>query len=390
MAKMDEQQQSGRHTAAGECPVLFLDVQVPDPDRDAASLRSMQVLSYLAARRPVDLLALTGTVTARNTALLRERGIRLVGAGDADLIRQHLDLEGSRYVIIVLAWSRIATLFLRHARACAPRAAIVFDTVDVNHVREFRHARAIGNQGLLRRALALKQNEIMAVREADRTIAITDVDRAALASLVPEACIRTAGIWVDPEPEPPPRTEPIILFVGHYKADANIDAASRLAADILPLVRSVLPDARLELAGSDPFPGVAGLASVSVAVPGWEADLRPRLRQAALFAAPLRFGSGLKGKILQAMVHRLPIVASAIAVEGTGLVPERDYLPAETSAEFAAAIVRILTAPDRGRAFAEAAARIASERFSREVVERQLDAVFSDLGQESREFLAPR
>ena len=79
------------------------------------------------------------------------------------------------------------------------------------------------------------------------------------------------------------------------------------------------------------------------------------------------------------MVHRLPIVASAIAVEGTGLVPQRDYSPAETPAEFAAAIVRLMTGPDRGRALAGAAERVVHERFSRVVVERQLDAVFGDL-----------
>jgi glycosyltransferase involved in cell wall biosynthesis len=368
-----------QRAATDKPPVLHIDIRIPVPDRDAASLRSMQVLTYLAARRPVDLMALTGSATEEQTVALAGRGIRLLGAGDPNAIRQYLDQHGTRYDLIVMAWSRVATLFLRHARACAPAARLVFDTHDVNHVREFRHARAIGNQTLLRRALAMKRNEMEAIRAADRTIAISDVDRATFAALVPEACIRTVGIWIEPEPGPPPRTEPVILFVGHYLADANVDAARLLATDILPLVRAVVPEARLELAGSDPLPGIGGLGSAEVAVPGWEADLRPRFRRAAVFAAPLRFGSGLKGKILQAMVHRLPIVASAVAVEGTGLVARRDYLPAETPMEFALAILELLTDPEAGHRLAEAAAHVADERFSRAVVERQLDAVFADL-----------
>lgn len=341
-------------------------------------MRSTQVLSWLSARRPVDLFALTGSVTGDQTAALDALGVRVLGAGDVDAIRRYLERHGPAVDLIVMAWSRVATVLMPAARAFAPRARIVFDTLDVNHVREFRHARMIGSGPLLRRALAIKNNEVAAIRAADRTIAITDVDRATFLTLVPDARVDTVGIWVAPEPPPPPRSDPRILYVGHYQTVANIDAAERLAQEILPAVRRVVPDARVELAGSDPPAAVLALASRDVDVPGWQDDLSARYRLASVFAAPMRIGSGLKGKLLRAMVHRLPIVATAIAVEGTGLVAERDYLPAETVGEFADAIAGLLTNPARGRAISEAAARVASERFSQAEVERQMEVAFGD------------
>jgi hypothetical protein len=87
----------------------------------------------------------------------------------------------------------------------------------------------------------------------------------------------------------------------------------------------------------------------------------------------------LKGKILQAVAHHVPLVATAVAVEGTGLVSGRDYLAAETPAECADGIVCILTEPAIGRRLAEHAIQVVQERFSRNVVWHQFDAVFGPL-----------
>jgi glycosyltransferase involved in cell wall biosynthesis len=244
----------------------------------------------------------------------------------------------------------------------------------------YRYARVTGNARRLQTALLVRGQEIAAIAAADATIAITDADRAVFAALVPGARIDVVGIWWEPVSEAPqPSQTPIVLFIGHYQAAPNHDAAVFLAREVLPGVRSRIADARLELAGSDPSPALTDLAGPGVLVPGWEADLGPRLRHARVFAAPLRFGSGLKGKILQAIAHRVPLVASVVAVEGTGLVSGRDYLPAETAAECADGIVRLLTDTRMGTCLAENAMLVLRQRFSREAVWRQLDAVFVPL-----------
>ncbi len=288
--------------------------------------------------------------------------------------------HGSDYDLVFFAWCRTATAFIDDVKRLAPRAWRVFDTVDVNHVREFRHARVTGNANRLRTALQLRANEAAAIAAADVTLAITDTDRETLIALVPGARVEVIRQFSNPEAALP-RTPgpPIVLFVGHYQAAPNHDAAMVLARDIMPLVRSRVPAVRLQLAGSDPGPDVLALAASDIAVPGWEDDLRPRLAAASVFAAPLRFGSGVKGKILQAIAHRVPLVASSVAMEGVGLLPERDVIAAETPADFADGIVAVLNDPALGVRLAENADRVLRERFSREVVERQCDAILSPL-----------
>ena len=62
-----------------------------------------------------------------------------------------------------------------------------------------------------------------------------------------------------------------------------------------------------------------------------------------LTVAPLRFGAGIKGKIITSLSHGVPCVASSVAAEGLPLTPDHDILVADTPAEFADAVVRLYT-----------------------------------------------
>jgi glycosyltransferase involved in cell wall biosynthesis len=359
--------------------VLFLDVKPLRPRHDAASLRSCQVIEYLTETADVAFGALSDTGLADAARSVGGSELRFLGAGDPAAIRAHIAAEGASYRLVVLSWGVTAAAFLADARRAAPRAAIVYDTQDVNHVSAFRQARATGDARYVGKALHLRQIERAAMAAADRTIAITDADRVVLEALVPSARVAVAGIWIDPDPQPRRPTGPTILFVGHYQAAPNRNAAILLAREILPRVRARVAGARLVLAGSDPNDELLALRSDCVEVPGWQADLRERFRAAAVFAAPLRFGSGLKGKVLQALTHRVPLVASAVATEGVGLRPGRDYLDAETPEAFAEAIQRILADPAGGARLAEAGAAVAARRFSRAAVRAQFAAIFAPL-----------
>ena len=359
---------------------LYLDIKLPRPDHDAASVRAVQLIEYLASHRAVDLAVLTDFGLAPDSpANVRRLGARLVCPPGETAIRAHLDAAGPEYDLIVLAWSRTAVAFMSDIRRAAPQAACVFDTVDVNHVREFRHARVAGNARRLHIALSLRETERAAVTAADVTLAVTEADLLTLRKLVPTARVALAGMWQAAIDAPTLRDGHEVLFVGHYQAAPNHDAATHLAREVMPLLRARCPGCRLVLAGSDPGEDIRALAAPDVEVPGWVPDLSPRLAKAAVFAAAIRFGSGIKGKLLQAIAHGVPLVASEIAVEGIGLVAERDYLPADTPRAFADALARVLTDPALGARLAAAARDVLGKRFSKAAVWRQFDAAFAPL-----------
>ena len=146
---------------------------------------------------------------------------------------------------------------------------------------------------------------------------------------------------VNPEEFVPPRAiernRGEVLFLGHYPHYPNADAAIRLARIIFPQVKAELATASLTLAGSCPTPEITALAGRDISVPGTVADIRPFLWRAQVFAAPVRYGLGTKGKILEAFAAGLPVIASREAAAGVEEAKDGIHLlTASSDRDFAA------------------------------------------------------
>jgi glycosyltransferase involved in cell wall biosynthesis len=168
-----------------------------------------------------------------------------------------------------------------------------------------------------------------------------------------------------------------LLFVGHYPHYPNEDAALRLARRIFPLVKAEVRGAALTLAGSSPTPPVAALAGPDVSVPGTVADIRPFLRRASVFAAPVRYGLGTKGKILEAFAAGLPVVASREAAAGIEHARDGEHLlSASSDSDFAAKTAALLKDSALRERLAEAALRLVRREYSFSSVVSTVSALY--------------
>jgi sugar transferase (PEP-CTERM/EpsH1 system associated) len=149
-------------------------------------------------------------------------------------------------------------------------------------------------------------------------------------------------------PRPEALKECEVLFCGNMAYHPNVDAACFLAEEIMPLVRQQHPGARLLVAGTTPALRVLALASEVVTVSGWVPDIRAAYAAACVFVAPMRVGTGLQNKLLEAMAMQLPCVTTPLANNALRGQPGHDLEVAETAAELATAIGRLLA--DAGRA----------------------------------------
>jgi glycosyltransferase involved in cell wall biosynthesis len=120
-----------------------------------------------------------------------------------------------------------------------------------------------------------------------------------------------------------------------------VDAATILVREVMPLVWREVPDARVVLAGSEAPPAVLGLASDLVDVLGYVPDLAPVYARARMSVNPLRFGSGVKGKIIASLAAGVPVVTTPIGNEGIGLCHGVDGMIASHPADLAAQIVTL-------------------------------------------------
>lgn len=114
----------------------------------------------------------------------------------------------------------------------------------------------------------------------------------------------------------PSDDRPLIVFTGQMDYRPNIDAVTRFAEHILPLVRQARPDARFAIVGRAPTAAVRRLAGEAVIVTGEVPDTRGWLARAAVCVAPLDLARGIQNKLLEAMAMARPIVASVAAAEG--------------------------------------------------------------------------
>jgi glycosyltransferase involved in cell wall biosynthesis len=156
----------------------------------------------------------------------------------------------------------------------------------------------------------------------------------------------------------------------------NEDAAIHFAENILPLIQQRQPEAQFWVVGQDPTERVRRLSELpGVHVTGGVPDVRPYLEKAGIFVCPLRYGTGVKNKLLAALAMQKPVVATRRSLDGLDLRENDDLLVADEQAEFAAKVVQLIENPDHARRLASSGRAFVGDRYSWESSARTLEDV---------------
>ncbi len=138
------------------------------------------------------------------------------------------------------------------------------------------------------------------------------------------------------------KREGSLLFTGNMSYPPNVDCAKFLVREVLPLVQKRFPSTTLMLAGANPHQQVKELASENVQVSGWIDDIRSAYAQAEIFVAPMRIGTGLQNKLLEAMSMELPSITSTLANNALGAQNDQEILIANSAQEVSEQIIRLM------------------------------------------------
>ena len=145
-----------------------------------------------------------------------------------------------------------------------------------------------------------------------------------------------------------------IVFTGNMSYPPNVNAVEYLAHEILPMVWKALPNAKMYIAGATPDPKVKKVACNRIIVSGWLDDIRDAYAQSRVFIAPMRIGTGLQNKLLEAMSMGLPAITSPLANASLGAQPDREILVGSNAEELAQHIVTLLTDTRKAEEIAQA------------------------------------
>jgi len=167
--------------------------------------------------------------------------------------------------------------------------------------------------------------EISTYRSVDRLLVLTAHDRYSLLNTDPTLRVNVIPVGVDtnyfrPSTEPPP-DEQAIIFTGQYEVYSNIDAVTWFVATCWPILKARRPGLKFYIVGPGAEPVLREIARKedAIIVTGGVSDIRPYLKRATLFVCPVRLGSGLRFKLLEAMASGLPLITTTLGAEGIPL-----------------------------------------------------------------------
>lgn len=210
----------------------------------------------------------------------------------------------------------------------------------------------------------------------DLNITMSEADAAALRAVV--GPVRTAVVpnGVDTQyfrPAPMKETAAVV-YTGGMNMFANRDAVLHWLADIWPLVTQRVPDVRFFAVGQDPPRELLDHAARDprIVVTGRVPDVRPYVREAAIYIVPIRVGGGTRLKVLDAMSSGKAIVSTSIGYEGIDVRPGEHLLVGDTPVAFAEAVAALLGDEPRRRVLGAAARARVEQAYAWPVVGRHL------------------
>ena len=247
---------------------------------------------------------------------------------------------------------------------------------------------ASSSSGLLRSwrrsdAAAWRRFATRVLEQVDAVVALTDEDAAKVRSVAPKGVriiVIPRSVEVPEHPlDPSGDGSSKVLFFGGYDHPPNLDAALWLERSIFPEVRRRHPAATLQLVGKGPRGEMYEAAGDGVDVVGPVESLTPYLDRAAVVAAPLRLGGGMRVKVLETLAAGKALVASPRALAGLTAIDGENVIVAETDDEFVEAVSRLLRNEEQRVALGASARRWVEAEFGWEQIVAAYEALYAEL-----------
>ena len=362
---------------------LFIDACTLTPDQDSGSidafnfLRMLRGLGFEVSFIPATNLLYFG----RYTQDLQGIGIECQYAPFIRSVEDFLKDEGKRFDLVFLSRAPTAAKYIDMVRQYSPRARIVFNTVDLHFLREERAAALGDSKASFEQAREAREQEISVMRKADQTILVSEFEYKVVRDCAPEV-----KATVIPLPrEIPGRSTGFegrsdVLFLGGYNHLPNVDAVFFFVNKIWPLIKKQVPACRFLIAGSNMPKKVRKLGRKGdIVILGHVSDLDGLYSRCKLSVAPLRYGAGVKGKVVTSLGFGVPCVATSMAAEGMELKDGIHVLVADTPEEFAEAVVRVYNSTELWEKLSQNGLAFVQERFSVDRVQSKFCKMLKDM-----------
>ena len=356
-------------TLEGKPVLLFVDYEVPHYDLYAGSRTNFMYLEMLVGMGlTVKFLPADFRRVDPYSSELNELGIETL---DGEWYRENwenwLRKNGRKIDYVFFHKPDPAASFLP-AVLRYTRASIIYQCHDLHYLRLQRKAELENDKSILKEAKFYEDRENFIFASSDVLLTFSEVEEKFIKAKFPDKEVFTVPLFFYQDLRNSDRDfskRKDLLFVGACAHTPNRDAVSWFCNEVFPRIQRQIPDIALKVVGADPPADITALNSKSIQVLGRvsEEELEQLYDSVRMMVVPLRFGAGVKGKIIESLYHGLPLVSTSIGLEGIRGI-ERLVSPQDSPEDFAAEVVSLYMAEERLAELSQSGSKFVADNFT--------------------------
>jgi|SRR5271157_5256927 len=344
---------------------LVIDAWMPRARHDAGG---NVILSHLAAliRLGFEVVLVPADMGHGDATTIEALGAEVRTRPWYGSVEEVLRSAPAAFELVYLHRGTVASCYLHLARRHNPQAKIVYSVADLEHQRFARQARVQESPELVAASEQSRAVELSTAAAADLVLTHSSAEAAWLRQAgTPNSRIALVRWSVEPKPTTVPfQKRSGIVFVGSYQHSPNVDAVLWVVEAVMPLVWQHAPNVVCRLVGSDMPAAVRALARPEVDVLGEVDEVQAVFAGARVSVAPLRFGAGVKGKVIDSYAAGIPCAGTSIGCEGLDLPPLLQRWYSDNPADIARALLTLHQDRAANETTAAAAVAYVTEHFS--------------------------
>jgi polysaccharide biosynthesis protein PslH len=260
-------------------------------------------------------------------------------------------VEDGQYDVVISEFSEMGQFLYKNPYLSAVNTVISCHRCVTDSYEKYRDMDEVSLKQHLKslpQLIGLEKYEFDMYRSVDRVLVFTPQDRFIMQHYAPDLAVSVAPAGVDVEDilnHPPIPKEPIILMTGYMRDPANEDGVWWFVNHVWPQVKEHYPEVKFYIVGADPGPRIYKAVGhdPKIIVTGQVEDLSPYRNRARMLVSPVRLGSGVRTKVLEAMAFGLPVVSTSLGVAGIDAQTGVNCLIADTPDLFAQSVEWLLT-----------------------------------------------
>ena len=364
--------------------ILIIDHYVPFYDKDAGSRTMWQ---YLLLFKELDYqVTFVGDNFYKHepyTSMLENEGIEILYGPDIyHNFDNWLELNGKYFDFVYLLRPHIAIKYIDKVKAKTD-AKIFYNGTDFHFLRMQREYEISKDKKLLKEIERMEEQEVSLFEQSDCVLTISEYEKDYFQQRFSNWDIKVIPTFIYKEKFPLSENSDFfkregILFVGGFTHTPNVQGVKWFLQEIWPIVTKSNPKIKFYIIGSNVPDDIKAMEAENILIKGFveDSELENLYNQVKLVVAPLTFGAGVKGKIIESICHGIPVITTNIGAEG--IVENENILSIQdTSQEFAKAVITLYEDEEKCLSIRKEQISYAQKYFSQESAKKLIQQIFN-------------